>query len=99
MDNRQYVNQIVTNRVEHTERKPRQHCTTNARNDFRIQLRRLLESFKLQFDSGQELFAQTAALRLVPIVRLAHLTQRTSRKLYAIRHVPSRRRDLTCSHE
>ena len=78
---RQDVNEIVANRVEHTAWKSRKQGATNIRNYFDIQQGSLFKAFKLQFDRGQELFAKARALRFVPLARLAHVTQRPSRKL------------------
>jgi hypothetical protein len=75
------MNEIVTNRVEDTVWKSRKESSTNTSDDFGIQQWGLLETFKLQFDRGQELFPKARTLRFVPLSRLAYFTQRPSRKL------------------
>jgi hypothetical protein len=99
VDNGQDVHKVVSNRVEHPIWEAWKQGATNASNDFRVELRRLLETFELQFDRSQEFVAKPRATRLVPLVRLTHITQGSRGKLYAVRHEPSCRRDFNCSHE
>lgn len=81
MNYRQDMNEIVTNRVEDTVWKSRKERATNAHGYLGVEQGSLLKTFELQFDRGQELFAKARALRFVPLARLAHFTQRPSRKL------------------
>ena len=99
MGHRQNMNEIVANRVKDSVWEPWKQSATNTSDYFGVKQGSLLKAFKLQFDRGEKLFAQTWALRFVPPVRLAQFMQRPSGKRQAERHVPLRRCDLTCSHE
>ena len=80
MDYRQDMNEIVANCVEDAVWKTRKQGATNTRDYFSIEERSLLKTSKLQFNRSQELFAQSRALRFIPLARLAYF-KGSSRKL------------------
>ena len=80
MSHGQNINEIVANHIEGSIGEPRKQSPTNTSDYFGVKQGRLLKAFKLQFDRGEKLFAQTWALRFVLPVRLAQFMQRPSGK-------------------
>ena len=88
MNDRQNVNKIILDRVEHAIRKPWQECAAYARDNFRLQKRNLLKAFKLELKSQLKFRAETFALFLIPIKRFADFANGPTGKLQAVRHEP-----------
>ena len=88
MNDRQNVNKIILDRVEHAIRKPWQECAAYARDNFRVQKRNLLKAFKLELKSQLKFRAEPFALFLIPIKRFADFANGPTGKFQAVRHEP-----------
>ena len=88
MNDRQHVNQIISDRVKDAIGKPWQECATYARNNFCVQKRNMLKALKLKFKSELKFRAQPFALLLIPIERFANFANCSTGKFQAVRHEP-----------
>ena len=88
MNDSEDVNQITSNNMENTVRKPGQQAASNTGNNFCIKQRHLFEPFQLKLKRHLKLRTQPLALSLLPLVCLTHLTGSTTRKLQAVPHDP-----------